>query len=450
MPAPALQGPRACAAAVQPREEITVPRTSLVRAAHAAVLPWAFLLSSALVAAAQGTPDPDSVPRITLEEALRRMEQGSLELRLAQGEVEAARARAVTASTRPNPTASVDREQLGGEEGYHETVLAVGQTLDLAGQRGARREAAARDVAAAEARLAAERFRLGAEVRRVYLRAAILEARLGTVEETGGVFRSVERAGTSRLREGDISDYELRRIQTEAARYEMLLADTRLELAQAGRDLARLAGVDSAGRTGEVRLPADTLGAGLSAAAGVPLETALARMRTRPDVRAAQAEVEAAAALVEARRRGRRPNPTLSAGLKEQAGGLRGAVVGVSLPLPLSDRNQGPIAEAEAARAQAETRLALALRDAESETRGAWERRRLLAERLSLRSGFQTRAAALLRSARVAYEEGEMTLVELLDAADAYRTARDAATTLLADYLQSVADLERATGGFDP
>ncbi|MEW5929718.1 MAG: TolC family protein, partial [Gemmatimonadota bacterium] len=412
---------------------------------------WALLLLLPGIrpAAAQESPDTSATQgrRVTLAEALRRLDGGSLELRLARGEVEAARARAVTAGTRPNPTAAVDREQLGGEGSYHETVLSVGQALDLTGQRGARREAGRRDVAAAEARLAAERFRLGAEVRRAYLRASVLEVRLGTLEETGGVFRSVERAGANRLREGDISDYELRRLQTEAARYEVLLADTRLELLQAGRDLARLVGADS-GVADDVLLPADTLGAP-TAPAGMAVDSMLALARVRPDVRAARAEVEAAAAQVEARRRGRRPNPTLSAGLKEQAGGLRGAVIGVSVPLPLSDRNQGPIAEAEAARALAETRLALALRNAESETRGAWERRRSLAERLALRSGFQTRAAALLRSARVSYEEGEMTLVELLDAADAYRTAREAATTLLADYLLSVADLERATGGLD-
>jgi len=429
-----------------------VPRPSVERPHRAGVVLWALLLLLPGIrpAAAQASPDTSVTQgrRVTLEEALRRLDGGSLELRLARGEVEAARARAVTAGTRPNPIAAVDREQLGGDGSYHETVLSVGQALDLTGQRGARREAAARDVAAAEARLAAERFRVGAEVRRAYLRAALLESRLGTLEETGGVFRSVERAGASRLREGDISPYELRRLQVEAARYETSIADTRLELLQAGRELARLVGADSAGTADDVLLPADTLGAA-AAPAEVAVDSMLTLARVRPDVRAARAEVDAASAVVELRRRGRRPNPTLSAGLKEQAGGLRGAVIGVSVPLPLSDRNQGPIAEAEAARAQAETRLALALRNAESETRGAWERRRSLAERLALRSGFQTRAAALLRSARVSYEEGEMTLVELLDAADAYRTAREAATTLLADYLLSVADLERATGGFD-
>jgi outer membrane protein TolC len=46
----------------------------------------------------------------------------------------------------------------------------------------------------------------------------------------------------------------------------------------------------------------------------------------------------------------------------------------------------------------------------------------------------------------VAYEEGEMSLVELLDAADAYRSAREALHRLLADSLIALYDLGRATG----
>ena len=134
------------------------------------------------------------------------------------------------------------------------------------------------------------------------------------------MFRSVERAGASRLREGDISAYELRRLQVVAARYETSLADTRLELLQAGRELARLAGADSAGTADDVLLPADTLGAA-AAPADMAVDSMLALARVRPDGRAARAEVDAAGAVVELRRRGRRTTPTLSAWLKEQAGG---------------------------------------------------------------------------------------------------------------------------------
>ena len=395
--------------------------------------------------AAQGTPR-----RITLPEAHAAAERGSLDLRLARGAVDAARARVITAGTRPNPTIGLDREQLGGNGGYHETVLSVGQTLDLSGQRGARREAATLEAAAAEVRLEAERVRVRADVTRAYLRAAAAEARLRSLRETGGLFQTAERAGQARFREGDISAYELQRLQVEAARYATLSAEAALEFRQAGRELAFLLRPDSAAAADAAVLPADTLGAVALRAAALGADAALARALRRPDVRAAEADVAAARAAVDLRTRGRRPNPTVTAGLKEQAGGMAGAVIGVSVPLPLSDRNQGPIAEAQAALAQAETRVALARRAAEAEVRRALERRTSLAERLALREGLLSRARALLASARVAYAEGETSLLELLDAAETFRTTREGADTLLAEYLTSVADLERATGGIDP
>lgn len=400
--------------------------------------------------AAEGQGSAPGEPRrISLPEALAAAEAGSLDLRLARGAIDAARARVLTAGTRPNPTLALDREQLGGSGGYHETVLSVGQALDLTGQRGARREAAAREVAAAELRLEAERARLRAGVTRAYLRAAAAEARLGSLAEAGDLFRTAGQAGQVRFREGDISAYELQRLQVEAARYVTLSEEAALEVRQAGRELAFLLRPGSAPPVDELVLPADTLGGVALQAATLPADAALARALQRADVRVAEADVEAARATVDARVRGRRPNPTLTAGLKEQAGGMAGAVVGVSFPLPLSDRNQGPVAEARAALAQAETRVALARRAAEVEVRHALERRAALAERLRLREGLLTRARALLASARVAYAEGETSLLELLDAAETFRTTREGAHALLAEYLTSVADVERATGGPD-
>jgi cobalt-zinc-cadmium efflux system outer membrane protein len=424
-----------------------VQRKSLRRtwrgACLAAVLPC---IAPALAGQESSQPGPR---RVALDEALAAAEAGSLDLQLARGAVDAARARVLTAGTRPNPTVALDREQLGGNGVSHETVLSVGQSLDLAGQRGARREAATREVSAAEVRVEAERARVGADVTRAYLRAATAEARLASLAEAGDLFRTAEQAGQVRFREGDISAYELQRLQLEAARYVTLSEEAAFELRQAGRELAFLLRPGSAPPGDDIVLPADTLGGIALHAASLAADTALARALRRADIRAAEADVGAARAAVDLRIRGRRPNPTLMAGLKEQAGGMAGAVVGVSVPLPLSDRSQGPIAEARAALAQAETRVAIARRAAEADVRRALERRAALAERLRLREGLLARARALLATARVAYAEGETSLLELLDAAETFRTTREGADALLAEYLTSVADLERATGGTD-
>jgi len=401
------------------------------------------LLAFTIPAPAQAEPR-----RVALSDALAAAERESPDLRLAAQGVAAARARVVTAGARPNPILGLDREQLGGDERYHETAVTVARTIDLSGQRGARREAALREAAAAEMRVDAERARLRADVLRAYLRAAAAESRLGVLGEAAALFRDASRAGETRFREGDIARYELERLQVEAARYETLLSEARLEVRSAGRELALLAPPDAAAPD-TLLLPADTLGAVALRAATLGADTAISLALRRADVRAAEADVEAARAVIDLRRRARRADPMVSVGLKEQAGGVYGAVVGVSVPLPVSDRGQGPIAEAEAALAEAETRVALARRAAGAEARRALDRRASLAERLTLREGLIARTRSLLRAAEVAYAEGETGLLELLDAAESYRAAREGADALLADYLTSVADLERATGGTD-
>ena len=54
----------------------------------------------------------------------------------------------------------------------------------------------------------------------------------------------------------------------------------------------------------------------------------------------------------------------------------------------------------------------------------------------------------LLRIAQVSYDEGEMSLLELLDAANAYHLAQITAVELQAALWVSYFDLERAVGGF--
>jgi outer membrane protein, heavy metal efflux system len=397
--------------------------------------------------AAQVTVAPDTVRRISLGEAILRLESHNLELRLARDEAVVAEARVAAAGVLPNPALSAIREQLSGEPGvYHETILQVGQTLPIGGQRGLRREAARRTAEAARARLEGTRLRLAFEVHRAYLRAAAAEADLVALGETTDVFRRVEESGRSRLAEGDISRFDQSRLQIERARYETLLARARLALAEASRELTLLVAPDSvAGRT--LILPSERLGE-LAAVAGISeVETALLAAAGRTEVRAAEAGVEAAEAALTLQRRLRVPDVTLSGGYKHQADGYRGAVLGVSVPLPLWDRNRGGIAEAEANLAAARTRRELALRSAESEIRRAWETRRSLEERMRLiGETLLPESAGLLETARLAYAEGEMTLVELLDAADAYRGARESVTALAAEFLSAAYELERATG----
>lgn len=430
-----------------PRREMDVTRStrtllligmvSIVAAAHPATE----------VAAQTAFAAPDTARRISLPDAIHQLDMRNLELRLARDEAAASDGRIEAAGAIRNPALAGSREHLSsGSDRYHETQISLAQTFGVGGQRGLRRESAVHLARGARARVDAERLRLTFEVHLAFVRAAAAEADLTVLQETTELFRSVEDSGRRRLEEGDISSFEQGRLQVERARYETLLAHAHSELAAAAHALTMLIAPEAVGDSLHF-LPAGGLSTLTPPMATPPLHVALATAELRAEVRAAQAEANAANATLALQRRLRLPDFTLSAGFKQQADGFQGAVVGVSIPLPLWDRNGGGIAEAEASLGAARVRHELALRATESEIRLAWEIHRRLAERLRLAGGvYPAESAALLETARIAYAEGELSLLELLDAADAHRSAQRALTELRAEYLAAVYELERATG----
>jgi cobalt-zinc-cadmium efflux system outer membrane protein len=437
-------------------KEISVFRTRRIClyrfAFHAPVWVGVLLLGLQLprpLYAQDGEPDSllEEVRRVSLDEAMLLFERENLDLRIAREAAVAARARARSAGAFQNPTLAATSERLSdGDRDYDESVVSLNQTFEIGGQRGLRRDAAGRAADAVGALLEAERLRLGFEVRRAFLLAALAEGNLDRLEESARVVRQVEQAGQARFEEGDISDFDRQRLQIERARYEDLLARARLDLTQAGRDLTLLVSPDSIAAN-VILLPLQPLDS-LAAPRVISVrDTAPPGTAKRPDVRAARAEVEAARHTLALAGRERIPDVTVSGGYKDQADGFHGAVIGLSVPIPLLDRNAGRIAEARAELSSALARADLVSRRAEMEIRRAWETYRSLALRIDqIDRDLLSGAVGLLETARVAYAEGEMTLVELLDAAEAYRASRELATDLHARYLIAIYDLERATG----
>ncbi|CAN5659197.1 TolC family protein [soil metagenome] len=404
-------------------------------------------ISAATATCQQRLAPTDSILRISLADALTRAEEANLDLRVARQQLAVAEARSVSAGAFPNPGATVTREQLSsGGASYDETSVTLSQPIEIGGQRGARIAVARQGAEAVRARLHADRLRVAFAVHRAYIRAAIAEADLLALSEATEVFRRVEASGRARFAEGDISRFDRSRLQIELVRYETLLATKSLDLADAGRELTLLIAPDSIWVARTLR-PAEPLAAIGGIDQTISLDAAMATATARADVIAADAQVEAQRATLSLARLERIPTPTLTAGFKNQADGFQGAVVGIALPLPLWNRNGGAIAEADAQLAAAVAQRDLVLARARNDIRRAWDTYRSLQELTrTLGETLLPESAGLLETARFSYAEGEMSLIELLDAADAYRAARESINALLGDYLTALFDLERATG----
>ena len=393
---------------------------------------------------AMPTQAQEVVRPVTLQETLDLFAQHNLALRVAQAEAQAQAGLAHQAAAYPNPVLTVTHEPLFNDgDTYSETYLNLSQRIEWPGMRRARIDAAQRLTAAARARARADSLRLAFEVIRTYIDAASEDEQWAVLHEVTAVIRRAAASWTSQHAEGEVSGYDLRRIRVEQARYENALALADLDRRAAQRRLALL--VLPEDHTAALA-PADQLD---GTPEGLILDDLIARARSaRPEVVAARAEAQASqAALVHAQRQ-RRPEPTLTAGFKRQSDGFHGAYLGAMLGLPLFNRNAGQI-EAETARLRAaETREILARRQVENEVRQAYATYASLRDRRAL---IQTELLAetndLLQIALTSYDEGEMTLIELLDAAAAFRDARLTSLDLQAAFWKSYYTVLRAAGG---
>ncbi|MDT8341495.1 MAG: TolC family protein [Longimicrobiales bacterium] len=376
---------------------------------------------------------------------MRLFSANNLDLQVARSDARAALGAARQAGAFPNPIIGGTHEDLSGGAGdASESYLTLSQRLEWPGTRGARARAALEQADAARARLAADSARLAFQVKEVYVRAAEAARAEAVLSQVTEVFREGARNAAARFADGDLSLYDRRRIEVEWARYETRLAEAALEAAAARRELALL--VLPEGESREVAPSEDLAGRPPSMTLEEATATALERRRELEAARAASRAAEAEFALA---RNQRLPDVTATGGYKHQSDGRDGVFLGLSVPLPVWDRNGGAVLASQARQAAAASRTALVQRQVRNDVERAVETYRSLVRRADMLSvGVPGGAQDLLEIARVGYAEGDMELLQLLDAARAHLDARLAEGRLQADLWTSYYDLERAVGGF--
>lgn len=392
-----------------------------------------------------GTAVSQEMRRVTLEEALRLFESNSRDLRIARAQAAEAVGEARQAAAYPNPMVAALRESLSeGDRRYSESTLSVSQRLIWPGTRSAAGNAARLTAASATAGFAADSATLTFEVKRAFVDAERAERAEHALLRVTTVFREGDRSAGERYREGDISLYERRRIEAERIRYEARLVEAELEVAAARRRLAILVAPDGdalelAPVVEHVALPPDVESVAVASAV----------FPRRPEIAAAEAAFASAVASASAVRRGRVPDLTATGGYKTQSDGLDGVMFGLSVDLPLWNRRAGAVDAAEARVAAAGSRLVLTRHGVRNDVRRAVDKHRSTVRRARFLDAERDEGPDLLEIAGTAYAEGEIELIELLDAAEAHFEAALVASTLRADVWISYYDLERAVGGFD-
>lgn len=422
--------------------------TSTTRTALGALLVALLMIlpGSAIAQIAEQAPLPEQrqIRSVTLDEAVGLL-GANLSLRLARLEAAEAKSLARQSNAYPNPTITASYESLDQVgAGATESYLTLSQRLEWPGARSARLAAAREDAVAAQTRVAADSALLVFHVKRAYVQATRADRYADILERATIIFRQAVTSAGERYEEGDVSLYDVRRIEVERVRYEASLADARFEVSSARRALALLL----APETEDLQLAPASAPIGTPPPVDLDSLSWLALSR-RPEIAAAEAQIRSAQAQASGFRAQRVPNLTATGGFTRQSNGRSGPFLGVSFPLPLWNHSNGAIEAADVRVAEEEAILALTRRQVENDASGTLEAYRSQVDQAGLFSdegGPPT--TDLLAIAQVAYDAGEMELIELLDAAEAFRDAESAVVRIQSDLWIRYYDLERAIGGF--
>jgi cobalt-zinc-cadmium efflux system outer membrane protein len=369
----------------------------------------------------------DQINGTTADEAVRIALENNGELNAARKELDAARALVKQAKLRPNPSVEFSRsEQIGGRD--NDTMIAGSLPLELGGRRRTRVNVAEAELNLREKEVADRERLLAAEVRTKFGEALAQTLKLKLIEDLLESALQGFRLVQARVAEGKTAPLEenmtlvevnrLRSMrETETGRTEIAFLELRNLLGMKPEEPLRLRGDFT-----NLVSPLPSLS-----------EATTNALQTRPDLMAMLAMENLAQTQIEQARAGGRLDASVNAGYERNnfsfpvsgitnTGALRPVQdvfhsfkFGVTLEIPVRNRNQGAIEAAVATRQAAQTRREFAELVVRREVASAFARYESSARAMEIfRVGVRGQAGENLNVVRQTYELGARNLIEYL------------------------------------
>jgi len=423
--------------------------------------------SGAAMSVTPSIPPPASVVALYFDplqgasstEMIQRALTSNAELSATRLDIERGRARLRQAGLRPNPTIDIEQTsgRLVGSPGDHAISIGLALPLEIGGRRRRRIELAQAELEAAEAEVADRERRLTNEVLTSYAEALSSLRELQITEELNKLDLEMTRFVQIRVNEGEPPplDLNLLRVEADRLRSRRVLAEGRLQAA-----LIKLKNIVGIPPSEALRLKED-FGAPSLREPPKSLDAAIdIAMRTRPDLRLARLNEEVAQAGLRLARAQGAPEVTASAkfssdrtitdlpeplvALPDQS---RALSFGVSIGLPVLNRNQGAKAEAAIAITQAQRRREFTETVVRAEVTSAYARYEAARSAVNIfEQGVIGRSNENIRTIRAAYQIGAFSITDLLVQQRQLLDSQREFTDALAERYRALADLETAIG----
>ena len=423
----------------------------------ARALSLSFLLAISGVAAAanpgdglqtQGLQATAELPEeVTLAAVVALLRDQSPRSRAEQARIAVAEGERLGAGVWQNPSLSYGGVALAqgtntGSAWQHQFTLE--QPLLIFGQTSARSSAAELGVRAERAQVAADLGERALAARQGFYTLVARQERVKALQESLTELQGLEKIVRGRQAAGDRSVYDVTRLALETSTLDTELSIARTEVADASGRLAAVLGFPgwhprAQGELGARELPTDFD------------QLWSVAQRQRPSIAAAQAAESRARAGLTVARRDWLPVPSLALGtLVTRDANSVAVTFGASVPLPVFDHGQGPVARASADIDLQSRRVAAEL----AETRAELERARAvyLAERDTVAKIEHDQVAqipVLERMAQQSYQGGGTSVLELLDA---FRSVKEIRVTYLErqEALKLAEETLIASAGLEP
>lgn len=399
---------------------------------------WPLGLAAALLSPftvrAQQTADT-----LTLEQALELATSRSFVVSAAQRELEAQDGSVRQAGAFRNPELAASVEDTRSATRTTTTTLSI--PLELGGKRAARVKAAQRSHDLAQVELTNAKAQVRSSAIAAYFTVLAAQERSKLAGNSADLATSGVQAVSKRVAAGKVSPVDATRAQVDQANAQLELAEAQAELSTARHALANLWG-DAEPRFVRVAGDINVIPERAS------LPELMGRLEEAPALLAARTEVERRKALVDVERSKATPDVTLSVGAKrDNELGRTQAIVGLSIPLPLFDRNQGAVHEASKRADKAEDEFQAARLRVLADLQTA-------AAQLSIaRTSLQMLQSTVLPAAQQAYdsaskgfEAGKFGFLDVIDAQRSLLQARARYLSTLSNAYQAATAIDRLLG----
>lgn len=401
---------------------------------------WAQTEKSPSLSAAAPTPLKEPTGTLNLAAAINLALAFNPELSAAANELRAVEGTVVQAGILPNPDISTLVEDTQNKA-TRTTTVQINQLIELGGKRAARIASAERGRDVATADLAAKRLDVRATVVGSFFDVLVAQERVRQVEDLLNLAQRATQAASRRVIAGKISPVEetKARVAEAAARVEMNQAKG--DLITARNRLAATWG-STTPRFEQAEGQTDIL------PEVFPAEEVGQRLNNSPVLVRARHEADRFAALADVERSRQIPNVTISLGSKRAEDlGRDQTIVGVSIPFPIFDRNQGNLLEALRRADKARDDLsAIEIRLSTAIAQNQERLKALVVEAQTLQNEILPGARSAYEAASKGFELGKFSFLEVLDAQRTFFQARAQYLRSLSEAHRTAAELERVLG----